>query len=689
MTVRFRFTAPHLAHQNKATNGAKRRTLQEGVRRSPSVGCGCMVDLQHGDLLEQRRGGVDVLRVVVQTLALHEQSGAVLIESGEDPAVRRGWLLVRLGHPVMAFHQAEVEREGLEALLAIEEDALQVDNRVELYELSINALRETMTAHPNSVLHLEHHAKETEGEHWWSSVRLPATSWRRAARLEDIEAMALSTEQRLRTTTSKGVEGLHAGSVYLHDSPDPHLMIHVAVELAERGMPMLGLFGLPHAETDLTKRLPTPQCYALLSPHGGYEVLSDRAALLAAVNAFQWGHERSIIVINGLDRLGNALGDAVMVDLFRAIGDGARFNDHTVLCSTDLELFETTIRHALLSESTPLATATLRSWLAEPDALWDHPILLAPDEEEEQWLEAQIQHQGAKLGALASAGEPYVEGGSVVVDDASRAEATAALSNVMADWTDEPPASSPNEPSSPLTSVGATPWRPETEDGVLTGRFITESPRFKAHEDEAWEAPKRARSRPAPKPTAPRPPTLRKAQRLQRRKKSPSLPGVGLGAAQKESKALATAPPRLPDWPSPRRPHDAYRKENIEAHEHRQAAAMQRQERIKTPRHARALRDNLASSPEVNPEALPSPKVSKTVQLPSTGSTEPLTSSLRPVESKAEQPARESSSLEQHVLDMDAVYQRWSTFEEQDGQDSTALYNEKGEVLKRYKGGKK
>jgi hypothetical protein len=116
---------------------------------------------------------------------------------------------------------------------------------------------------------------------------------------------------------------------------------------------------------------------------------------------------------------------------------------------------------------------------------------------------------------------------------------------------------------------------------------------------------------------------------------------------------------------------------------------MQRQERIKTPHHARSLRDNLASSPEVNPEALPLPKVPKTVQLPSNSTTKPLTNSLRPLETKDDQPARESSTLEQHVLDMDALYQRWSTFEEQDGQDSTALYNEKGEVLKRYKGGTK
>ena len=146
-----------------------------------------MVKIQHGDLLEQRRGGVDVLRTLVRNLAIHEQSGAVQIRSNHGGQLRTGWLLFRLGHPVMAFHDAGDAREGLEALLTIEEDAMDVNNDVELYELSMNSLRAVMAAHPSSVLHLEHQPEEHDAESWWTSERLPSTSWRRAERLEDIE----------------------------------------------------------------------------------------------------------------------------------------------------------------------------------------------------------------------------------------------------------------------------------------------------------------------------------------------------------------------------------------------------------------------------------------------------------------------------------------------------------------------
>ena len=94
--------------------------------------------------------------------------------------IRVGWLLFRLGQPVMAFHQGSVQCEGLEALLAIEHDALEVENDVLLHELTMNALRSTMREHPGSVLHLEHHDDANSGGSWWSSVRLPSTSWRRA-----------------------------------------------------------------------------------------------------------------------------------------------------------------------------------------------------------------------------------------------------------------------------------------------------------------------------------------------------------------------------------------------------------------------------------------------------------------------------------------------------------------------------
>ncbi|MBR69167.1 MAG: hypothetical protein CMA86_06635 [Euryarchaeota archaeon] len=648
-----------------------------------------MVVIEHGDLLEQRRGGVDVLRVLVRTLALHEQSGAVLLrrsKQGEAPV--EGWLLFRLGHPVMAFSSSGLK--GLEALLAIEADALDVNNDVELYELSMAALRSTMAEHPDSVLHLEHQTSEHRGDAWWSSVRLPSTSWRRADRLEDIDELALPSEHRRREGQPQHEqEVLHPGGVYLFDSPDPHPMIHLAVELAERGMPLLGLFGLPHASTDITQRLPSPQCYALLSPHGAYQLLQTREEILATVNAFQWGNERSVILLDGLDRLGNAFGDDAMLDIYRSIGDGVRFNDHVLICTTDLEMYDTRVRHGLLSECLPLRVSTVEGWLDDADGLWDHPVLLAPDEEEEQWLEAQIRHQGAKVGGPAYIGDAGLVGGSIEVDETTRQEATKALNDVVSEWpsAQATPPALPQEETAP-TSIGATAWRPVDETPVLEGRYVSESPHLsrvvEVPDVKPQKMPKKRLLRPAqPK----RPPQLRKAQRLQARKPAPVLPVIDQGLASQKSSAIVTAAPDLPEWPAKRATKDAYRKENMDGYTRRQDQALERQSAIPRPVQTSALRDNVASSPDLTSSALPEPRVPKTVDLPADSEAAPLTNSLRPVEDIVREQAREAASMPQHATDLDEMYEKWTTFEEVDGLDATALYNEKGEALERYKGG--
>lgn len=648
-----------------------------------------MVTIEHGDLIEQRRGGVDVLRILVRNLALYEQSGAVSIRSSSDTHERSGWLLFRLGQPVMAFYKSEKASQGLEALLSIEQDALEVDSELNLYELTMNALRSTMAAHPESVLHLEHQEPQGDGESWWSSVRLPSSSWRRASRLEDIETLALDTEHRRRSTPGQAgdLPQLEPGVIYLLDSPDPHPLIHLGVELAERGMPLLGLFGLPHANTDSTHRLPTPQCYALLSPHGPYEVLDNREKMEAVVNAFQWGNERSVIVLDGLDRVGNAFGESGMLDLFRSVCDGVRFNDHVALVTTDLEMFETAVQRSILSEVNTLRLSSVEGWINDPDVLWDHPLLLAPDEEEEQWLAAQIQHQGAKVGAQISQDIPVVEGGSFEPDEAERAQATQALSEVVESWPDGQQSTmdaiedAPNE-----VIIGETPWRLNEQFPVNPGRFVSESTPSKTEtmpqipHQQRVATPSRSVEPEEPKVRRPRRP-----QRLPKRKATPSLPSIKSGQTPARSSAVVTSAPDLPNWPASKRVKKAYRKENMDVFATKQERALERQNKVHTTNTASVLKETVSRSKALPEAEFPPNSISKTVNLPSSTKTKPLSNSLRPVQ-PSDSPSREASAKKQSLLNLDKVYAQWSTFEESDDVDSKALLKRYKEALDQDKG---
>ena len=64
--------------------------------------------IEHGNLIEQRRSGVDVLRILVKS-CVHDSRCCFLRSSSEGH--REGWLLFRLGQRVMAFIEAKLNRK--------------------------------------------------------------------------------------------------------------------------------------------------------------------------------------------------------------------------------------------------------------------------------------------------------------------------------------------------------------------------------------------------------------------------------------------------------------------------------------------------------------------------------------------------------------------------------------------------
>ena len=154
----------------------------------------------------------------------------------------------------------------------------------------------------------------------------------------------------------------------------------------------------------------------------------------------------------------------------------------------------------------------------------------------------------------------------------------------------------------------------------------------------------------------------------------------------RQSSAVVQRAPHLPDWPVRPRNAQSYRKENLDVFAEKQTRAEQRQAPIQRPLQTTALKDQVSSSPDLANLELPAEDVPTTLNLPAAEGSEPLSNSLRPLEA-LEKPSREASSKPQSSVNMDEVYRRWSTFDEPDGMDATALYDEHGEALERYKGG--
>lgn len=578
----------------------------------------------------------------------------------------------------MAFHQGETDTLGLEALMSIEHDALDVANEVNLYELSMSALRQMMEASPESVLHLELEQSSGDSSSWWSSVRLPSSSWRRADRPEEMDGFVAEPEyQRRPPFNVRGAANqvtLQPGGAYVFDSPDPHPMIELGVELAERGLSLLGLFGLPHASTDVTNRLPGPTCYSLFTQRGEFELLSDEVEILRCVEAFLWANENAVVLLDGLDRVGNALGDSGMLDLIRSIIDGVRFNDHTLLLTTDLGVFQLPVRHSLMSEFVSLTSVHLERWLAEPDGLFDHPLLLPIDEDEARWVDAQLRHHVGDTSSSSSVAADFsMEGGGVEPSEEERKAAVEALHEVVESWSE-----------SNVGSVAENEVHHARESSFMQGRFISDIPQRDTTTESQPTRPIKNRSTPI-EPQSSSPPKVRSPQRLPARKLKPSLPQINTGLAHQRSSAVSRSERELPDWPEKKSTKDRFIKENLDVFQARQDRASLRHQDINVPTQTRTLGDTLHPNPSLDSAQLPEMNTPQTVPLRANSDSDTLPRGMHNPSSEQPKAARESSAKEQKESTIDEIYERWNQWENEDYVSSTALYNEKGELLKKFK----
>ena len=638
-----------------------------------------MDKIDHGDLIEQRHGDVETLRVMVATLEAHHQSGAIRFQANEGH--QTGWLLVRLGQPVMASLGDE---SGLEALLSIEQLCLRSGGDFQLYELSVSQIRKAQQHHPEAVLDLASSVETSKGE-WWANTPLPITGWRRTSNLAELDGLDLRTDTRPRTKQRprRQEQRLSPGGVYLHDSPDPHALLNLGVELAGRGMPLLGLFALPFAETETTRRLPTPSCFALFRSIDGLATLSSQEAMIDELHRFLWESERSVVVLNGLDRIGNALGDQAMMALFRLVVDHVQMGDHALLCTTDLGVFDAMTQHNILGESELLVQHDIDAWLHDTDALLDHPLLIPDADDELMWMEAHLNHHNNETSGDHQSGIFGVEGGSVEVNDEARQEATSALKGLVNSWP-QPGALNTTEPTPsglPPEAIGSTPWQVKPLDGVRPPRHLSDIPL--PEQEEAPPPVPEARTR-RPRATFVRPKTPRgprRPQRMKARKPSPRLPDIQMQSRPSFSK----------DTPSDNATFDEIRGQRATFASDGLAASADRMDqhissmKRSTPFVQRELRDAVRNSTDAS-SPKPTVRRSKTLHLAKDDEAM-LKGRRQPSGPVPNRRTRESSNRAQHHDDLEALHKEWVARKEQSQFRTTALYDEHGRPLRRFGSG--
>ena len=371
-----------------------RHTVQKIKANVPVCGVGILVDFVPGDVLETRRGGVDVLRHLAQELATLQRHGSIkILRNIPEVGQRIGHLLIYDGSLAAAFHDADIRRVGIEALLEIETDASALDAQMSLHEMSESSYISAVSQQPNASLISQEETQRDEA--WWTSVKAPRRRLEREERLPEVkpsisapEAVRRRSEARLR---SQGGPVLQQGQAWLEHSLDPEHVFNLCSILLESNRPVLVISRQAPPRVASAYNIDLEH-YRWLSETPHERTLEPSLETIRReVDNFLTNHPISMLIIEGIEYLSGIHGELRVIEMLRSIVDQTRTSGNVLLISSNLEAFTPVQRSRLEREFSPLESEQIQTWLLDVDLLQEHPFFDDLDAEIEASIAAHLE----------------------------------------------------------------------------------------------------------------------------------------------------------------------------------------------------------------------------------------------------------------------------------------------------------
>ena len=353
-----------------------------------------MLNFVPGDVLESRRGGVDVLRHLAQELAILERNGSIQIRRNiPEVGERIGHLLIFDGSLAAAFHQAEVLRFGIEALLEIESDASALDATMSLHEMTEASYIEVVSTNANmSLLNPDENHRD---EAWWTTVRTPVRRLEREERLPELkpsvgvpEALRRRSEARLRMQSGPV---LQRGQAWLEHAIDPVHAFTFARTISELDHPILIISRQSPLQMESNYDIDLKHYRWLSETQHERTLEPSLETIRRTVDEFADAHQNSILVIEGIEYLSGIHGEQRVIEMIRSIVDQTRINGNVLIITSNLEAFSRQQRSRLEREFTGLESDQIQTWLLDIELLQEHPFFVVSDAEAEAAIMQHLQ----------------------------------------------------------------------------------------------------------------------------------------------------------------------------------------------------------------------------------------------------------------------------------------------------------
>ena len=342
-----------------------------------------MVELPQGSVIEERRGGAGTLATLVNEMIKLGTNGYLRTErTPPDKMPRVGQVIVFNGEVSAAMHEDKAILLGVDALIEIETDSMELDCLIQLIE-NVDVIR-ILELYPNANLRIDS-PEENKSSNWWDSVGFRGNAWTKSSKLPTIEATAEAPEfvkAKAAAMVHKHVESgllLKPGCVYSNESDK---LFELVSNLKLHGKPLLVISRKTREEVSVKFNIPSEDCLWLSQKEGEGIQFVNIDAIKGTVYGFLEGNLRAVLLLDGLEYLANVCGETQVIEMVREIGDRMRFEDDCLLISYDNSAWSKSDSAQLMRAAPYLTTDTINSWNKDPESLLDHPLMSPPTEEE-------------------------------------------------------------------------------------------------------------------------------------------------------------------------------------------------------------------------------------------------------------------------------------------------------------------
>ena len=356
-----------------------------------------MVELPQGVTIEVRRGGHDALAQLSQDMNSLGISGYIRIERRPKELMPRvSQILILDGIPTLALHESDILFVGLEALLEIERDSMALDSLISLVELTNEESNRVVDLYPEAKINTTENADQEQQSSWWNNVSLNSSSWRREARLPELEKVIEAPEYIRNKSQAKlqSLSGenrvLNYGQTMLYDSTDNQQIFELVGILGEFSRPILIISRTNPKELFSKYSIPIHSCLLLSNSSENSTIKPQVDVIQSKITEFLWANKQAVVYLSDIDYLASFDDDLSIVEMLRNVVDEVKANDHLLFTSCNLESFETGISNRLLKDFELLEQNFLNFLLLDPEEIFQHPICTELTEEELSWIEQQV-----------------------------------------------------------------------------------------------------------------------------------------------------------------------------------------------------------------------------------------------------------------------------------------------------------